>query len=66
MITVRGRKVYFKSRDASRFKMAAAHLGLSEQDAFTGMLWEHIMRLAREGLFKDSKKWRAEHPKGQR
>jgi len=56
MITVRKRKVFFKGKDAVLMKKMAANLGMSEQDAFTGMLWEHIMRLAREGVFKKGKK----------
>jgi len=63
MITVRRNRVYFKGKDAIRFQKAADYLGLTVQDAFTGMMWEHIMRLAREGRFRDSKKWRAEHGK---
>jgi hypothetical protein len=56
MITVRGNKVCFKGKDAEQFKKLAANLGLSEQDAFTGMLWERIMQLARQGIFLKQKK----------
>jgi len=56
MITVRGRRVYFKGKDEKMMKEMAANLGMSEQDAFTGLLWEHIMRLAREGVFKKGKR----------
>ena len=51
MINVRGNKVYFTGKDAVRFKAAAKELGLTVQDTLTGLLWEKIMSLAREGLF---------------
>lgn len=52
MITVRGKKVYFKGKDAKRMKQLAKDLGMSVQSAFTGLLWEQIMRFARQGVFK--------------
>jgi hypothetical protein len=56
MIIVRGRKVYFTGKDAVRMRKGAASLGLSEKAAFTGMLWERVMQLARQGAFKKAKK----------
>lgn len=55
MITVRGRKVYFKGKDAKLMKGLAKDLGMSPQHTFTGLLWEHIMRLARQGVFRKGK-----------
>lgn len=56
MITVRGKKVTFTGKDRKRMETIAKDLGLNVQTAFTGMLWEHIMRVARWGLFKRNKK----------
>jgi hypothetical protein len=34
----------------------ADSVGLSRQDYFTGILWEKIMRMAREGVFLEKTK----------
>jgi hypothetical protein len=56
MITVRRNKVYFKGKDARTMKELALSLGMATQDAFTGLLWEAIMRFARQGVFKKAVK----------
>jgi hypothetical protein len=56
MITVKGLRVCFKGKDAANMRKIAASLGLSEQTALTGLLWEHVMWLARQGVFKKAKK----------
>jgi hypothetical protein len=55
VIKVKGKIATFTGKDAKHLKEAAADLGLSMQDVFTGMLWEHLMRCAREGFFKQDK-----------
>jgi hypothetical protein len=55
MITVRGRKVSFSGKDAVKFQKIADDLGMSAEDALTGMLWEKIMQEARAGIFKRAK-----------
>ena len=55
MIKVRGRKAIFTGKHARQIHQIAADLGLSEQEAFTGILWEHIMRSARSGVLKEKK-----------
>lgn len=56
MIKVRGAKAVFTGKDAELLKKHSIKLGLSEQDTFTGMLWEYIMKRAREGAFKRMEK----------
>ena len=55
MIKVKGRRVFFSGKDEKQIKQIAKDLGMSPQHAFTGMLWEHVMRCARQGLFKKEK-----------
>ena len=55
MIKIKGLKVTITGQDAIRIIRYAKEVGLSTQDWFTGMLWEHIMELAREGVFKRGK-----------
>ncbi len=56
MIKVKGNKVTFTENHALNFMAIAKDLGLTPQDLLTGLLWENIMRLAREGVFKRGKK----------
>lgn len=56
MITVKGRIAHFTGKDAKLLARHAKRLGLSEQDLFTGIMWEMILRQAREGVFKRAKK----------
>jgi hypothetical protein len=56
MIKIRGKIVTFTGKDAKRMKMLAGELGLSAQDTLTGCLWEHIMLLARRGVFLEKAK----------
>ena len=56
MIKVRGKKVAFTGKDAQRLKREAKSIGLSEQEFFTGCLWESIMRHARNGVFLEKAK----------
>jgi hypothetical protein len=56
MITIRKQKVYFSGKDEVWLEETAASLGLSCQETFTGLMWEHLMRLARQGEFLKIKK----------
>ena len=56
MITIRKNKVYFKGKDSKQLKEIAEYLGLTPQEAFTGLMWEFIMREARNGTFTKNKK----------
>ena len=51
MIKVKGRIVTFTGKDLKNLKELAYKYGLSMQDMFTGVLWETIMRKARDGAF---------------
>lgn len=50
-IKVKGRTATFTGKDKVFMQTRSKELGLSAQDFFTGMLWELIMRKAREGSF---------------
>lgn len=50
-IKVKGRIVTFTGKDALFMTKEAKELGLSEQALFTGLLWEAVMRYARNGVF---------------
>lgn len=56
MIKIKGHKVFFSGKDEKLMRQEAKELGLSVQDTFTGMLWEHLMRVARQGVFKNGKR----------
>jgi hypothetical protein len=56
MIKVKGRIVTFTGKDAIWLKRESKALGLSQQDFFTGMIWEALMRSAREGAFLEKAK----------
>ena len=47
-----GKRVIFNGKDAILLNNEAKRLGLSTQNLFTGLLWEYLMKKAREGLFK--------------
>jgi hypothetical protein len=51
MITVKGLKVIFTGKDAKQFKSMAKQLGLTPQEALTGLLWEKVIDEARKGAF---------------
>lgn len=53
---IKDNKVRFTGKDKKDFLKIAKDLGLSPQDTLTGMLWELIMREARNGKFKKGKK----------
>lgn len=54
MIKVRkdGKTVDLTGKDQKFFANKAKEYGLSMQHVFTGMLWEAVMRMARQGYFK--------------
>ncbi len=52
MIKVCGKRAIFTGRDQKQLLDISKELGLSVQDTFTGMMWELVMKKAREGLFK--------------
>lgn len=56
MIKVKGRIVTFTGKDLAFMKKDAKRLGLTPQNWFTGMLWEMVMRKAREGVFNGKNK----------
>jgi len=56
MIKTKGHKVTFSGEDLAILKRESKRLGLSPQNWFTGMLWEMVMREARNGAFKKDKK----------
>lgn len=60
MITVKKRVVTFTGKDFKLLKAESKRLGISMQNVFTGMLWEYIMRKAREGVFNGKSKKRME------
>lgn len=62
MIKIKGRKAVFTGKDAKMIKSTAKSYGMSQQDVFTGVLWEYVMKCARERMFKGDKN--AIHHKG--
>jgi hypothetical protein len=55
MIKIKGNVVTFTGKDGEVFKQSAKAVGMSPQNFFTGMIWEYIMKQAREGVFLGKK-----------
>jgi hypothetical protein len=53
MIKVKGKQAIFTGKEAIQLKKLAKLYNLSIKDCFTGMMWEFVMRKAREGLFRE-------------
>lgn len=51
MIKIVKNKVYFTGKDYKWLIKISKELGLSPQNAFTGMCWEYVMKKARERKF---------------
>ena len=60
MITIKKRVATFTGKDFKFLKAESKRLGMSMQNVFTGMLWEYIMRKAREEVFNGKSKKRME------
>ena len=56
MIVIKGRKITFTHKHFRYLRSMSQHYGLTMRDTFTGLLWEHIMQKAREGVFLREKK----------
>ena len=58
MIKVRkdGKTVDFTGKDYKVLMTESKNLGLTPQQFFSGIMWEHFMREARNGVFKKAKK----------
>lgn len=52
MIKVKGNKAIFTGKDAKLLRKTAKELKMTPQNVFTGMLWEFMMKHAREEALK--------------
>lgn len=51
MIKMQGRKMVFTGKEATLIKKHAKEVGMKVDHFVIGVLWEQIMRKAREGVF---------------